>query len=153
MPEASTACKDAIKLWETAEGKVATDSEEIRLCPIALQQPLISKLDPSLGTLKKCKHLRASTNAIEKIQCLNGMDSLQILSLGRNQIRKLEARNAPGPCHAAGGGRAGLPGRCARGYLAQTARGLGSRPAAGRSSRAHARRNPAPLSHCLAPCR
>ena len=102
-----TACKDAIKMWETAEGKVATDSEDVRLCPIALQQPLISKLDASLGTLKKCKHLRCSTNAIEKIQCLNGMDSLQILSLGRNQIRKLEVRAVPARRLERGEGRAG----------------------------------------------
>ena len=87
-----TACKDAIKLWEGAENKVATECEDVRLCPIALQQPLITKMDPSLGTLKKCKHLRLSTNALEKIQCLNGMDSLQILSVGRNQIRKIEVR-------------------------------------------------------------
>lgn len=31
-----------------------------------------------------------STNNIEKISSLSGMDNLQILSLGRNQIKKIE---------------------------------------------------------------
>ena len=37
-----------------------------------------------------CRHLSLSTNAIEKIGSLAGMDSLRSLSLGRNQIKKLE---------------------------------------------------------------
>ena len=36
------------------------------------------------------RHLALSTNNIEKITNLAGLDSLQILSLGRNQIKKLE---------------------------------------------------------------
>ena len=53
----ATSCKDAIKMWETAEGKVAADSEDVRLCPISLQMPVIQKMDASLSGLKKCKHL------------------------------------------------------------------------------------------------
>ena len=53
----ATSCKDAIKAWETAEGKVAADSEDVRLCPISLQMPVIQKMDASLSGLKKCKHL------------------------------------------------------------------------------------------------
>ena len=86
----ATSCKDAIKLFEQAEGKVAADCEDVRLCPISLQQPVIQKMDASLSSLKKCKHLRLSTNSIDKITGLNGMEQLQILSLGRNQIRKIE---------------------------------------------------------------
>lgn len=87
---AMTSMKDAIKAWEAAEGKVASESEEVRLCPISMQMPLINKMDNALSNLKKCKQLRLSTNNIAKIEGLAGMDSLTILSLGRNQIKKIE---------------------------------------------------------------
>jgi len=90
----ATSCKDAIKAWEQAEGKVAAEAEDVRLCPISLQMPVIQKMDASLSSLKKCKHLRLSTNSIDKINGLNGMEQLQILSLGRNQIRKIEGLEA-----------------------------------------------------------
>ena len=81
-------------MWETAEGKVAADSEDVRLCPISLQAPVIQKMDAALSGLKKCKHLRLSTNSIDKITGLNGMECLTILSLGRNQLRKVEGLDA-----------------------------------------------------------
>lgn len=90
----ATSCKDAIKLFEQAEGKVAADCEDVRLCPISLQQPVIQKMDASLSSLKKCKHLRLSTNSIDKITGLNGMEQLQILSLGRNQIKSFQGLEA-----------------------------------------------------------
>ena len=87
-----TACKEAIKDLEV-EGVVATELEEVRLCPITNMKPLITKMDNSLSTLKKCKHLRMSSNAIGKIEGLAGMDALQILSLGRNALKKIEGLN------------------------------------------------------------
>lgn len=36
------------------------------------------------------RHLALSTNSIEKISSLSGMDNLQILSLGRNLLKKIE---------------------------------------------------------------
>ena len=87
-----TTCKDAIKDCEV-DGAVATEMEEVRLCPIANMKPLITKMDNALSTLKKCKHLRMSSNAISKIEGLAGCDSLQILSLGRNAIKKIEGLN------------------------------------------------------------
>jgi Leucine-rich repeat (LRR) protein len=42
---------------------------------------------PSLPS--KRRHLALSTNNIEKISSLAGMDSLKILSLGRNLIKKV----------------------------------------------------------------
>ena len=90
----ATSCKDAIKMWETAEGKVAAESEDVRLCPISLQAPVIQKMDAALSGLKKCKHLRLSTNSIDKITGLNGMECLTILSLGRNQLRKVDGLDA-----------------------------------------------------------
>merc|ERR1719375_2875480 len=87
-----TACKEAIKDIEV-EGAVAADMEEVRLCPISMMKPLIVKMDNSLSTLKKCKHLRMSSNAIGKIEGLAGMDALTILSLGRNALKKIEGLN------------------------------------------------------------
>jgi len=87
-----TSCKEAIKDIEV-DGAVATEMEEVRLCPIALMKPLIVKMDNSLSTLKKCKQLRMSSNAIQKIEGLAGCDSLQILSLGRNALKKIEGLN------------------------------------------------------------
>ncbi len=40
------------------------------------------------------RHLALSTNNIEKISSLSGMDSLRILSLGRNLIKKIENLDA-----------------------------------------------------------
>lgn len=37
-----------------------------------------------------CRHLSLSTNNIEKIAGLTGLDNLRVLSLGRNVIKKLE---------------------------------------------------------------
>jgi len=87
-----TSCKEAIKDIEV-DGKVAAEMEEVRLCPIAMMKPLITKMDASLSGLKKCKQLRMSSNSIQKIEGLAGMDSLQILSLGRNAIKKIEGLN------------------------------------------------------------
>jgi len=87
-----TSCKEAIKDIEV-DGKVAAEMEEVRLCPIAMMKPLITKMDASLSALKKCKQLRLSSNSIQKIEGLAGMDSLQILSLGRNMLKKIEGLN------------------------------------------------------------
>lgn len=87
-----TSCKEAIKDIEV-DGAVATEMEEVRLCPISNMKPLIAKMDNALSTLKKCKHLRMSSNAIGKIEGLAGMDALQILSVGRNAIKKIEGLN------------------------------------------------------------
>jgi Leucine-rich repeat (LRR) protein len=40
------------------------------------------------------RHLALSTNSIEKISSLSGMDNLRILSLGRNLIKKIENLDA-----------------------------------------------------------
>jgi dynein light chain 1 len=36
------------------------------------------------------RHLALSTNNIEKISSLSGMDNLRILSMGRNLLKKIE---------------------------------------------------------------
>merc|ERR1711998_456766 len=37
-----------------------------------------------------CEHLTLSTNCIDRLIPLNGMKNLRILSIGRNQIKKIE---------------------------------------------------------------
>lgn len=37
-----------------------------------------------------CRQLSLSTNSLEKISSLSGMENLKILALGRNQIKKIE---------------------------------------------------------------
>ena len=87
-----TSCKEAIKDIEV-DGAVAAEMEDVRLCPISNMKPLITKMGNELSGLKKCKHLRMSSNAIAKIEGLAGCDSLQILSLGRNALKKIEGLN------------------------------------------------------------
>ena len=82
-----TSIKDAIKNFEAKSNLVAAETEKVLLYG---QLPPIAKMDNTLGTLKACKHLALSSNTIEKITGLKGLDSLEVLSLGRNQIKKLD---------------------------------------------------------------
>ena len=51
------------------------------------QTPPISKLDAAaLASLKGCEHLALSTNCIERLVNLSGMEKLKILSIGRNKV-------------------------------------------------------------------
>jgi len=78
----------AIKAWEAKEeGRVASEATEVKLyCQI----PPINRLDSALTGLVACEKLSLSTNSIDRLISLNGMKSLKILSLGRNQIKKIE---------------------------------------------------------------
>jgi hypothetical protein len=82
-----TPLKDALKALEAKEEMPKEEMENVKLYGF---MPPISKLDASLSTLKKCKKLSLSTNTIDKITSVSGMDSLEILSLGRNNIKKIE---------------------------------------------------------------
>ncbi|GAW79680.1 dynein light chain 1 [Plasmodium gonderi] len=81
-----------IKIWEQKNGKTETrkkisEEEEVSfICHI----PLIEKLDNSINTLEKCKRLSLSTNRIEKLIPMSGLKSIEILSLGRNCIKKFQ---------------------------------------------------------------
>ncbi|CEG36564.1 dynein light chain 1 [Plasmopara halstedii] len=82
-----TTCAQAIKAWEA---KNATTAEESSVIKLYCQMPPIVKLDNSLNSLKNCEQLSLSTNAIDRLIPLSGMKKLRILSLGRNQIKKIE---------------------------------------------------------------
>lgn len=48
-------------------------------------------MDASLNNLKNCERLSLSTNCIDRIAGISGsMEKLRILSLGRNNIKKIE---------------------------------------------------------------
>ena len=82
-----TTCAQALKNWEAANNMAAEDAEYIKLY---CQMPPVTKLDGSLNTLKNCERLALSTNSIDRMIPLNGMARLKILSLARNQIKKIE---------------------------------------------------------------
>ena len=46
-------------------------------------------MDESLNTLEACEHLSLSTNAIDRMLSLSKLKNLKILSLGRNQIKRI----------------------------------------------------------------
>ncbi|KYO00816.1 dynein light chain 1 [Plasmodium gaboni] len=78
---------NCIKNWEQKNGKKICDEEEVSfICNI----PLIEKLDNSINTLHKCKRLSLSTNRIEKLIPMSGLKNIEILSLGRNCIKKIQ---------------------------------------------------------------
>eukprot|EP00573_Skeletonema_grethae_P004192 CAMPEP_0201709908 /NCGR_PEP_ID=MMETSP0578-20130828/58350_1 /ASSEMBLY_ACC=CAM_ASM_000663 /TAXON_ID=267565 /ORGANISM="Skeletonema grethea, Strain CCMP 1804" /LENGTH=195 /DNA_ID=CAMNT_0048198905 /DNA_START=222 /DNA_END=809 /DNA_ORIENTATION=- len=83
----TTTCAQALKQWEAKnEGTPAAEATELNLC-----NQSIAKLDgKALGSMKKCKKLSLSTNMIDKMIALPGMTELKILSLGRNNLKKIE---------------------------------------------------------------
>ena len=83
-----TTCAQGIKAWEATKESSADDAADINLC---FQTPPIAKLDTKvLGSLKKCQKLSLSTNMIDRMVSLTGMSELKILSLGRNNLKKVE---------------------------------------------------------------
>lgn len=82
-----TTCTQALKAWEAKHDKKAEETTEIKLC---CQFPPIVKMDKSLNGLKSCEVLSLSTNMIDRMSSLAGMSRLRILSLGRNNLKKIE---------------------------------------------------------------
>jgi hypothetical protein len=114
-----TSIKDAIKNWEAREAKKAADAglpeppkapdaERVMLYVLPIptsdqlsaksltrrrygQLPPIQKMDNTLGTLKACKHLALSSNAIDRIAGLKGMDSIKSLCVTRHFLETATA--------------------------------------------------------------
>lgn len=81
-----TTCAQAIKNWEAANNAVADEADYVKLY---CQMPPINKMDASLCALKNCERIALSTNNIDRMTSLAGMNKLKILSLGRNLIKKV----------------------------------------------------------------
>jgi len=88
-----TSCRDAIKSFEAnaTRNPDKTPATECKQVKLYFMIPPVTKMDgAALCTLTACEHLAMSTNNIDKIANLSGMENLKILSLGRNSIKKLE---------------------------------------------------------------
>ena len=93
MAAKATPCKDALAKWAAAAGVAPEAAERVELIGVC---PPIEKMDSSLGTLKACRHLALSTNALDKIGNLAGLEALETLSLGRNCLKNLSGLEAVG---------------------------------------------------------
>merc|ERR1711967_5292 len=88
-----TSCRDAIKFFEgdLKRNSKQEKADEAKYVKLYGMYPPITKIDPAaLSTLKACEQLALSSNNIDKIGNLAGMENLKILSLGRNLIKKLD---------------------------------------------------------------
>merc|ERR1712129_631518 len=74
--------------WKKAKGEDPTTAKIVKFnCQI----PSIDKMDSvTWGQLTECEQLSLSTNMIDKIAALPGCKNLKILSLSRNNIKKIE---------------------------------------------------------------
>lgn len=88
MSKAGTTCKEAIAAWQLANPDQPIG--EAKKVSLICQLPPIKKFDNSLNNLVSCEHLSLSTNQIDKIQPLPGLKNLKILSVGRNNIKRIE---------------------------------------------------------------
>jgi len=71
--------------------KTGEDPKTAKIVRVFCQTPPITRLDTnSLSMLKNCEHFSASTNQIERMVSFGGLPKLRILSLGRNNIKRLE---------------------------------------------------------------
>merc|ERR1712113_606423 len=83
----ATNCQKAIQIWsEKNEGANPEEAEEVKLLCMC---PPIEKMDTSLNLLVNVRRLSLSTNCIDKMISLPALKNLEILSLGRNMIKKI----------------------------------------------------------------
>jgi Leucine-rich repeat (LRR) protein len=78
---------------ETRNNKPAAEERELMLyggMVFADKRVFINKMDATLANLKNCERLALSTNQIDRIAPLTGMDKLRLLSLSRNALKKIE---------------------------------------------------------------
>ncbi len=74
-------------MFEESSHQSAVEAEHVKL---NFTSPPIDKLDAAvISTLQNCRHLSLSTNCIEKMIPITGLKRLEVLSLGRNQIKKI----------------------------------------------------------------
>ena len=91
-----TSCKEAIKRWEAATGQNPAEATEVKLICIV---PAIEKMEEALQVFEKVEKLSLSTNAIDGIRFLK-FRNLRILSLGRNNIKRIQGLEEVSATHA-----------------------------------------------------
>ncbi len=84
----TTTIKDALAKWQAdhPEEKML----EAKTIKLMFCIPPLTKMEPKLNELVACEHLSLATNCIDKINPIPGMKSLRVLSLGRNNLKKIE---------------------------------------------------------------
>ena len=115
-----TTVKEAVKRFEDAQGVDATEAERVRSSPRHIDRTRMCTNRSSCGVRfrrsrkwmrrcrrsrtaremifhvhhvifsRHCRYLSLSSNNIDKISSLSGMEKLRVLSLGRNVIKKIE---------------------------------------------------------------
>jgi len=88
-----TTCAKAIQIFaeSTVRNPDKLPASEALNVKLYFMKPPITKLDPAtLGVLTECIHLALSSNSIEKMVNLSALVNLEVLSMGRNNIRKIE---------------------------------------------------------------
>lgn len=82
-----TTCSAALKTWAEEQKEAPEDAKVVKLYA---QMPPISKLDNKLNDLKNVVHLSLSTNCIDRINVALALPKIRILSMGRNNLKKIE---------------------------------------------------------------
>ena len=82
-----TTCSAALKNWAEEKKEAPEDAKVVKLYA---QMPPISKLDNKLNDLKNVVHLSLSTNTIDRINVALALPKIRILSMGRNNLKKIE---------------------------------------------------------------
>ena len=82
----ATSCREAIRKWEEKNGIPPAEGTEVSLIG---QIPPMDRIDDSLNQFENAVKLSLSTNQIDRMISLPRLKNLKILSLGRNNIKKL----------------------------------------------------------------
>ena len=88
MP-AATSTREAIKKWEANNpDKPVAEAEHVALY---CQLPPMDKMGEELNQFESCIKMSLSTNAIERMTALPKLKNIKILSLARNNIKRIMA--------------------------------------------------------------
>ena len=88
-----TSCAKALQYWSERNQDSIEKAPVIKLMCL---HPPIDRMDNSLNALAGVVHLSLSTNCIDKMMSLSGLRNLEILSLGRNMIKRIEGLEGVG---------------------------------------------------------
>jgi dynein light chain 1 len=83
-----TTCQKALQLW--SEKNQNSPVEEAQVVKLMCMLPPIERLDNALNSLVNVRHLSLSTNCIDKMISLPNLKNIEILSLGRNLIKRIQ---------------------------------------------------------------
>ena len=79
--------REAIRRWETSTGISPQEATEVNLM-CQLPNPL-ERLDNEINQFENCEKLSLSTNSIGQIVPMPRLKNIKILSLARNNIKKI----------------------------------------------------------------